>query len=77
MTKREKFHATTLIKESNKLGSEGTNLNPNAWKMRCAALSRISKIFSRGFLKRVTIGIRYNVTITENLIKAIIFNYKA
>lgn len=45
--------------------------------MRRAALTRISKSFSRGFLKRVTIGIRYNATITEKLIKAIIFNYKA
>lgn len=44
--------------------------------MRCAVLTKVSKIFSRGFLNRMIIGIRYNVTITENLIKAIIFNYE-
>lgn len=37
MTRKEKLGATTSIKEMNKLGTEGTSVKPNAWKMRRAA----------------------------------------
>lgn len=77
MTKKEKIHATTSIKKKKQIRHRGYKFKPSAWKMRCAALTKISKIFSRGFLNSIIIGIRYNVTITDNLIKYIIFNYKA